>query len=75
MKMIRVHGNENNRLQNIGYPFGNDFTSLSFNFRNGDGIGNKKLLHYLCLRVVCLNHARSNETTLLIATHIRLVIS
>ena len=31
-----------NRLQNIGYPFRNDFTKLSFNFRNGDGTGNKK---------------------------------
>ena len=27
---------------NIGYPFRNDFTSLSFNFRNGDGTGNEK---------------------------------
>ena len=27
----------------MGYPFRNDFTSLLFNFRNGDGIGNEKL--------------------------------
>ena len=31
-----------NRLQNIGYPVRNEFTSLSFNFRNGDGTGNEK---------------------------------
>ena len=34
---------QKNGLQNIGYPFRNDFTSFSFNFRNGDGTGNKKL--------------------------------
>ena len=26
----------------MGYPFRNDFTSLLFNFRNGDGTGNEK---------------------------------
>ena len=31
-----------NRLQNIGYPLRNDFTQLSFNFRNGNGTGNEK---------------------------------
>ena len=31
-----------NRFQNFGYLFRNDFTSLSFNFRNGDGTGNEK---------------------------------
>ena len=52
--------NENNRLKNIKYPLRNDFTSLSFNFRKGDGIGNEKSFPVSLLQTAKLRVQASN---------------